>query len=162
MRINFHSIIPFILLIFVMGCAGYKPIFNSENLQFEISEYELNGNKVLGKKIYSQLHNLSKGKKNDKGKRSIILKINTKKTKNPTVKDSSGKIQEYKIILDVNLEVINYLTNSQIFKQSFVNSTTYEVQNEISETIKLENQSLNDLMDKSYKDILIRLIEGLN
>jgi len=162
MRINFQLIISFILVIFITECTGYKPIFNSENLQFEIAEYELSGNKILGKQIYSQLDNLSEGKKNDKKKRSIILKINTKKIKNPTVKDSSGKIQEYKIILDVNLEVINYLTNAQIFKQSFINSTTYEVQSEISESIKLENQSLNDLVDKSYKDILIRLIESLN
>ena len=162
MRINFQLIISFILVIFITECTGYKPIFNSENLQFEIAEYELSGNKILGKQIYSQLDNLSEGKKNDKKKRSIILKINTKKIKNPTVKDSSGKIQEYKIILDVNLEVINYLTNAQIFKQSFINSTTYEVQSEISESIKLENQSLNDLVEKSYKDILIRLIESLN
>ena len=48
-----YSIFLFILLIFINGCAGYEPIFGSTNLQFEIADYSIEGNKILGNKIYS-------------------------------------------------------------------------------------------------------------
>ena len=41
-----------ILLIFIFGCAGYEPIFSSTNLQFEIAQYSLKGDKQLANKFY--------------------------------------------------------------------------------------------------------------
>ena len=37
-----------LFLIFISGCSGYKPIFASKNLQFQISDYSIEGNKILG------------------------------------------------------------------------------------------------------------------
>ena len=48
-----------VFLTFIGGCTGYKPIFGTSNLKFEIAEYSIEGNKELGKKIYSKLYNLS-------------------------------------------------------------------------------------------------------
>ena len=152
---------PFILLILASGCAGYKPIFNSENLKFDIAEYSIVGDKMLGNKIYSQLHNLSKSQKSNVVKKSIILKINSTKTKTALVKDSAGKISEYKIILKINIEVLDYLTNSLIFNQTFTNSIIYKTQSQFSETLKLENQSINDLIAKTYRDILLKISGSL-
>jgi len=152
---------PFILLILASGCVGYKPIFNSENLKFNIAEYTIVGDKMLGNKIYSQLNNLSKSQKSNVVKKSIILKINSTKTKNAVVKDSTGKVSEYKIILKINIEALDYLTNSLIFKQTFTNSTTYKTQNQFSETLKLEHQSINDLITKTYRDILLKISGSL-
>ena len=58
-------IFSLILLIFIDGCAGYEPIFGSTNLQFKIADYSIEGNKILGNKIYSKLYNLSQSKKDD-------------------------------------------------------------------------------------------------
>ena len=41
------------------GCAGYKPIFTSGNISFDIAEHKIEGNEILGKKIYSKLRTLS-------------------------------------------------------------------------------------------------------
>ena len=152
---------PFILLILASGCVGYKPIFNSENLKFNIAEYTIVGDKMLGNKIYSQLNNLSKSQKSNVVKKSIILKINSTKTKNAVVKDSAGKVSEYKIILKINIEALDYLTNSLIFNQTFINSTTYKTQSQFSETLKLEHQSINDLITKTYRDILLKISGSL-
>ena len=65
-----YFIYSFIFLILLNGCAGYKPIFDSSNLQFKIADYSIEGNKILGKKIYSKLHNLSKSIKDDQNVRS--------------------------------------------------------------------------------------------
>ena len=50
-----HLILSIALLIFINGCADYKPIFGTTKLQFEISDHTIEGNKILGNKIYSKL-----------------------------------------------------------------------------------------------------------
>ena len=51
-----YPIFSFILLIFFNGCAGYEPIFSSTNLQFEIADYSIEGNKILENKIAQGFH----------------------------------------------------------------------------------------------------------
>ena len=51
------------LFIFISNCTGYKPIFGSTSLQFEISNYDIKGDKILGNKLYSKLSGISKSKK---------------------------------------------------------------------------------------------------
>ena len=43
--------ISLILLINIEACAGYKPIFSSSNLEFEIADYSISGDKKIGNKI---------------------------------------------------------------------------------------------------------------
>jgi len=76
-----HPISLFILLIFINGCAGYEPIFGSTNLQFEIENYSIEGNKILGNKIYSKLYSLSESRKDDQNTRSVDLAIKVSKVK---------------------------------------------------------------------------------
>ena len=73
------------------------------NLQFEIADYSIKANKKLGSQIYSKLDNLSKSNKNNTEIQSIAIIIATTKNKNGTVKDSAGKVLEYKIILTSNI-----------------------------------------------------------
>ena len=65
-------IVLFILLVFINACTGYKPIFGSSNLQFEITDYLIEGDKKLGNQIYSKLYNLSKSNKNQEGIKSEV------------------------------------------------------------------------------------------
>ena len=69
--------LPFLFAIFICiyACAGYKPIFSSSNLQFEITDYSVEGEKKLGNKIYSKLYNLSKSNKNKKEIISVVINI---------------------------------------------------------------------------------------
>ena len=68
-----YLIFTIVFLILVSGCSGYKPIFASKNLQFNISEYSIEGNKILGNKIYSKLYRLSNAKKDDKNVKNISV-----------------------------------------------------------------------------------------
>ena len=159
-KIN-YLILLFILFTCINGCAGYKPIFISENLQFEIANHSIKGDKILGGKIYSKLYNLSKYSKDNPDKKSISITIEATKNKNATVKNSSGEITEYKIILNTNVKVINYLTNTPILSQNFISSTSYKVQSQYSDTIDLENRSIDDLIDNTYRELLIKLSESI-
>ena len=156
-----YSIFLFILLIFINGCAGYEPIFGSTNLQFEIVDYSIEGNKILGNKIYSKLYSLSKSKKDDQNLRNVDLTIKVSKDKNATVKDSAGKILEYKITLKTDIKVTDFLTKDKILEQIFISSLTYRVQNKYSDTVNLENKSTENLLNKTYQELVTKLAQNI-
>ena len=151
----------FAILISIYACADYKPIFGSANLQFEIADYSVEGDRKLGNKIYSKLYNLSKSNKNQKGITSIVINIKVLKEKNSTSKDATGKILEYKINLNTKIIVQNYLTNDILLDKNFTSSSSYKVQDQYSETIKFENKLIEDLINKSYQELLIKLSENI-
>ena len=155
-----YSIFSLILLIFINGCAVYEPIYGSTNLQFKIADYSILGNKILGNKIYSKLYSLS-NKKDDQNLRSVDLVIKVSKDKNTTVKDSTGKTLEYKITLNTDVKVTDFITKDKILNQIFISSLTYKVQNKYSDTINLENQTIENLLNKIYQELVIRLAQNI-
>ena len=156
-----YPIFSFILLLFINGCAGYEPIFGSTNLQFEIADYSIEGNKILGNKIYSKLYSLSKSKKDDQNLRRVDLVIKVSKDKNVTTKDSAGKILQYKITLNTDIKVTDFITKDKILNQIFVSSLTYKVQDKYSDTVDVENRSIEDLLNKTYQELVTRLAQNL-
>jgi hypothetical protein len=160
-----YLLIPLILLIYINACSGYKPIFGSSNIsnvQFEIADYSIKGNKKLGNKIYSKLYSLSNLNKNNPEAQSIYVSIEVLKDKTATVKNNAGKILEYKISLNSNIIVKNFLTNEEILSQNFSSSSSYKVQDQYSETLKLENTITENLINKTYQDLLIKISENVS
>ena len=160
MKKKTYLIFLFILLVLFNGCRGYKPIFHSKNLGLTIHNYSIQGNKLLGNKIYSQLYILSQSNKNNQNKRSIDLLIHTSKHKVALSKNSAGKILSYKITLNTKIEVNDYLTNKKILHKTLTSSLTYKTQNQYSETIELEKKTTNNLIEKTYQDLLILLTQN--
>ena len=156
-----YPIFSFILLLFINGCAGYEPIFGSTNLQFEIADYSIEGNKILGNKIYSKLYSLSKSKKDDQNLRRVDLVIKVSKDKNVTTKDSAGKILQYKITLNTDIKVTDFITKDKILNQIFISSLIYKVQNKYSDTVNLENQTIENLLNKIYQELVIKLAQNI-
>ena len=63
-----------------------------------------------------------------------------------------------------NLEVkifVDYLTNIQILNEVFTSSISYKVQDNFSDTLNLENRSVDSLLDKIYQEFLIQLTANL-
>ena len=159
MKKKLHLFITFILFFCITSCSGYKPIFSSSNFEFKINNYTINGNKTLGNQLYSKLHAISKANENSVNAKSINMEIDVSKKKDATAKNSAGKILEYKIILTSNIVIIDALTNKQILNKIFTYSSTYKVQDQFSETVKLENKSTQDLINTTYQDLLIKISE---
>ena len=161
MKKTAYSIFPFILLIFLHGCAGYKPIFGSANLQFKIANFSIEGNKILGNKIYSKLYTLSKSTKGDLNSRNIDLLIKVSKKSNATSKDNAGEILEYKITLNTEVKIKDFVTDDKILNHNFISSSTYKVQSQQFETVKLENKTIENLINKTYQELLIKLSQSI-
>ena len=162
MKNIYKLIIPIIALILLNQCSGYKPIFSTQNLQFKIDSYSIKGNKILGNKLYSKLHNISKSNKNNQNVVAVNLIIDIKKDKESTTKSSAGKVLEYKITLSTQVEVLDAYTDDIILKQNFVSSSTYKVQEQYSSTLNLENQSIENLIERTYQELLNSLSENIS
>ena len=156
-----YLLISLILLINISACTGYEPIFSSTNLKFKIADYSISGDKKLGNQIYSKLYNLSKSTESTPGVKNIYILINVLKDKSATTKDSAGKILAYKINLSTTIMIKDSITENEILNDTFFFSSTYKTQDQFSETIKLENQTTQNLINKIYQDLLIKLSEKL-
>ena len=110
----------------------------------------------------SKLYGLSSPRKEDPSIKIISLIIDSSKTKSPTSKDTAGKILEYKIILTTKIQVEDFATKNNILDQTFTSSISYRVQDQFSETVTLENKSLENLINKTYEEILIKLSQNIS
>ncbi len=152
-----YLILLIIVSISINSCSGYKPIFGSSNLNFNIQSYTIEGNKRLGKNIYSKLYNLSKTQGNRENLKNVDLYINVTDSKESTSKDTTGKILEYKISIRMEIKINDNQNNKKILNEIFNSSTSYRTQDEYSETLKLEEKSLDNLLNSIYQNVLIKL-----
>ena len=156
-----YLFISFIILINIGACAGYEPIFGSSNLEFKIADYSISGDKKLGNQIYSKLHNLSRSTKKTSETKNIYLLINVSKDKNATAKDGAGKILGYRINLSTTITIKDVMTGNEILHENFSYSSVFKAQDQYSETIKLENQTTQNLINTIYQDFLIKFSSNL-
>ena len=155
-----HLTILLILLLNIAACSGYKPIFSSSNLQFKISDYLIKPNKKIGNQIFSKLYNLSENNKNNLEAKNIDLTIEVSKTKDATIKNNAGKVLEYRINLNTSIIVRDFLTNEEILNQNFTYTSSYRVQDQHSDTVKLENKTIENLTNKTFEDLLIKMSDS--
>ena len=150
-----------LLFLLLEGCTGYKPIFESKNLDFKISSYKIEGDKNLGNKIYSKLNSLSKKNNNNPNTKSIDILINITKDKIATTKDNAGKILEYKITLYSIIDIKDFLTEEKILYESTNISNTYKTEDQYSDTLSTENRSIENLINNIYQKLLIKLSQKI-
>jgi len=161
MRKIIFTFLFLIISFYLVGCGGYKPIFASAKIEFDIGSHEIEGNKLLGNKIFSDIKNLSKNKSGGGNPKSLDFLISVSNEKKPTSKDSAGKVLEYKIAIKTKIIVTESLTEVKILEENYNQSVTYKIQEQYSDTIKLENRAIDDLLRKVYQNLLIKLSEKI-
>ena len=53
------------------------------------------------------------------------------------------------------------MTGNEILNENFDFSSVYKAQDQYSETIKLENRAIENLINKIYQDLLIKLSQNI-
>ena len=155
------SIILLLCLIIISACSGYKPIFGTSNLKFKIVDYSIAGDQRLGNEIYTRLYNLSKSNENSPNTKNIYIFINSTQNKNATAKNTAGKVLGYRINLSTSIIAKDLSTGDELLNENFSFSLTYKTQDEFFETKKLENQTVENLVNLTYQDLLIKLTNSL-
>jgi len=162
MNKTLYLLISLLIFISSSSCAGYKPIFATTNINFKISDHSISGERNLANRIYLKLYNLSKSNEDSPNAKNILFTIDVQKKKVEVTKDSTGKVTAYNIILITNITAKETTEGNTIINKIITNSSSYKVQNQYSETLKLENKTIENLTDKTYQDILINLSNNIS
>ena len=160
MKKKLKFIFPIFFIIFLFSCAGYEPIYKSASLKFKIEEHEIQGDNKLGNNFYSKINRTLQYNENNPESRSINILIDISKDKKATAKNNAGKILEYKITITSKIIVYDYLNGNEILNKNFNSSLSYKVQEQFSETIKIENKSIDDLLSRMHENFLVELSQS--
>ena len=138
----------------LFGCAGFEPLFSSKNISYYIIEIEnINKNDVT-KKISKKL---SVYKKNTNSEKGYLLKLSAD-TRNIIVsKDAKGQVSSYKMIVDVNLEVLSNNSTLPISVIKLTKDFIYQDQKNKFEQKQYKKDILENLIDKISQEIVIKL-----
>ena len=95
-------IFTFFLIFFFSSC-GYTPIYlNSSKINFEISNFRINGNNEINHIVQNKLNKYI----NNDHKKKYDVEILTNYEKVSVAKDATGNTTNFKLIIDLNL---NYM-----------------------------------------------------
>ena len=161
MKKNFSQIILTILLMSIYSCVGYEPIYTSSKVDIKIANYSIEGDKKLGKKIYSKLLNLSNSVTHTEKTKNVSILIRIEKNKKVTNKDVGGNILGYRLNLNTYILLKDFSSGSAILNENISLSSTYTVQDQFAETKKLEDQNINNLLNSTYEEILSKLSKNI-
>ena len=111
------NIIILILSAFVITSCGYKSIYSSKNLNFNILEFEVEDKTKISRKIKN---NLDSYKKNDSNN-FYSIKINSKKNINIISKDSEGDPSNFEMTIISEITILDdeKIVKNKVFLESF-------------------------------------------
>jgi len=140
MKIYKFSIL--IILLFLTAC-GYKIANNIEDYKFNISNYELTGNKKINNILDT---NFKRFKKNENlTKKYKIESISNFKT-SITSKDTAGNALSYKMEVTVDIKV--FKNDNLLNEISFIEKTNYDNTDSKFELKQYEDILLQDLVNQ--------------
>ena len=111
------NIIILILSTFIITSCGYKSIYSSKNLNFNILEFEVVDKTKISRKIKNNLNSYKKNNSNN----SYSIKINSKKEINIISKDSKGDPSNFVMNIISEITILNdeKIVKNKVFSESF-------------------------------------------
>ena len=146
------SLISIVILSLILTNCGFKPIYNSNNGNFEVIEIKNkneNKNSFFIEKVITSLSN-----KNAKNK--VKLEIDYDQSISTILKDSKGDPSKKKLSINVILKVKNDMENI-LANKSFNETFSYDVQSDKFGMAQYEDNITNNLNSKISNDIIILL-----
>ena len=142
----------FILLFFISSC-GYQPLYLNKDLKnFKFRKITLTGDNYTNKKITNTISI----QENNEAKNEKELFISSSSKIQETSKNSKGQVESFRIIVTINLKIINKI-NEDSQNKNFIKEFTYNNKQNKFELIEYQNSIKDDLIDKIINDIIIYL-----
>ena len=77
-------------------------------------------------------------------------------------KESNDKSIDENLVLDnTEVKITDFSNDKKILDKTFNYSLSYDVQDQISDTKKQENKSIDNLLNKTYQELLILLTKNI-
>ena len=137
-----------IIFIFTFNC-NYKPLLNNDQLkQLKFHQIETSGNKRIAQIIVNKL-NVVKDKKG-----VFVISVNGKKSVDIANKSVTGKILNYSITLECDVEIKNSLSGKILYTKKITNSQNYKASSMYSDTVSKEKKIIEDVSSLMAKQII--------
>ena len=137
-----------IIFIFTFNC-NYKPLLNNDRLkQLKFHQIETSGNKRIAQIIVNKL-NIVKDKKG-----VFVISVNGKKSVDIANKSVTGKILNYSITLECDVEIKNSLSGKILYTKKITNSQNYKASSMYSDTLSKEKKIIEDVSSLMAKQII--------
>tara|TARA_B110000003_G_scaffold205323_1_gene204160 strand:+ start:91 stop:543 length:453 start_codon:yes stop_codon:yes gene_type:complete len=145
------KIILIVSLILLVNCNGYKPIFNSTEMNFYIGEI----NNISQDKISNKIERNLQPYKENNNKKRIIIDLETKKEKKVLSKNSEGDpiIFGLEISTKVKITFNNNVEKNLIFNKQF----KFNNQSNKFEFQQYMNNIEKNLTDEIFQDLVLKL-----
>ena len=142
----------FILLFFISSC-GYQPLYQNKDLEnFKFIKITLTGDNYINKRVTNTISI----QENNETKNKKELFISSSSEIQETSKNSKGQVESFRIIITVNLKIINKI-NQDTQNKNFIKEFTYNNKQNKFELIEYQNSIKDDLIDKIINEIIIYL-----
>ena len=111
------NIIILILSAFVITACGYKSIYSSKNLNFNILEFEVADKTKISRKIKNNLNSYKKNNSNN----SYSIKIISKKDITIISKDNEGDPSNFEMTIISEITILDdeKIVKNKVFSESF-------------------------------------------
>jgi len=141
-------------ILFLSNC-GYQPLYvDKNNLLLKFNKISTDGNEEVNRKIISTIGiNEAQDQVN-----SYLLKINSNKEKQIAAKNSSGDVTSYRMLISINISLINPNDNNKVVKSKQFNASfTYNNADNKFQLSQDEKNIINNLIESVSGKIVIYL-----
>ena len=140
-----------ILVLFLTGCSGYKPVFSTKDVNFFIDQI-ITDNDKISYKIKKRLKPYSSENIN---KIKINLNINSSKEIKIISKDNKGDALMFNLIISSSIEILsnNIVENKYKFDEKF----TFKNQANKFELEQYKRSLEDELIDKIFEKLILNL-----
>ena len=146
------SLILIIIFSVLLNSCGFKPIYSSNNSNFQVIEITNKNKNKYSFAIEQMVMSLS----NQKAIRKIKLEFDYKESIDTILKDNKGDPSKKKLSIIVNLKIKNEIDNILATK-NFNEEFSYNVQNDKFTMAQYEDNIINNLSNKISNDIIFLL-----
>tara|TARA_B100001063_G_scaffold236288_1_gene255902 strand:+ start:53 stop:508 length:456 start_codon:yes stop_codon:yes gene_type:complete len=141
-----------ILVLFLTGCSGYKPVFSTKDVNFFINQIIITDNDKISYKIKKKLKPYSSENTN---KIKINLSINSSKEVKIIAKDNKGDALMFNLVINSSIEI---LSNDMVEKKyQFTEKFTFKNQTNKFELDQYKRSLEDELIDKIFEKLILNL-----
>ena len=134
-------------MMLIVSC-GFKPVNNITNSDFQITEIEITGDKVVSRYLKQ---NLNRFNENVNASKFYKVKIHSEKDRKTTSKNTAGEPSSYQLRLLVTLKI--YKNENKLTEENFEKTSNYNNLNSNFELKQFENILIKDLIKQINLEI---------
>ena len=140
-----------LVLISVQNC-NYQPLLTTKYQKFNINTFDISGDKKLGQMLTNRFIEFKDSEN------QLLCKINIERNREISNKDDSGKVLEYSLDINLNLETLSVLDGSSVLRKSYSQKKNYKASKFYIDTLSREKI----IADNLIKSIANQIISDLN